>query len=287
MQFNVAAELYKAKNEIPDLRSRADMLCTEDMGSFVNNVSNYFTTKFSDVIKSFTTTENRLKSVKKRDLSEQAKTVLKLKKDIKYILDNIKMADVANKNVGSILGLKTDLLTLSDKLKDSTLELNKDLLKHVDTVDTLVSKVLADDEYRRSVKPIRTYVEIEKIENNMSKVIAELIDPNGTKDIVKISEVLPNLNSLQIINENLNEANSLLTYKNIKDLEKMINKLNSKVNDLYDLLVDEDIIISKNIISDLGYTVESLAELITTSVSIFYLVNQADSMLINIVKVIK
>jgi len=287
MQFNVAAELYKAKNEIPDLRSRADMLCTEDMGSFVNNVSNYFTTKFSDVIKSFTTTENRLKSVKKRDLSEQAKTVLKLKKDIKYILDNVKMADVANKNVGSILGLKTDLLTLSDKLKDSTLELNKDLLKHVDTVDTLVSKVLADDEYRRSVKPIRTYVEIEKIENNMSKVIAELIDPNGTKDIVKISEVLPNLNSLQIINENLNEANSLLTYKNIKDLEKMINKLNSKVNDLYDLLVDEDIIISKNIISDLGYTVESLAELITTSVSIFYLVNQADSMLINIVKVIK
>lgn len=287
MQFNVAAELYKAKNEIPDLRSRADMLCTEDMGSFVNNVSNYFTTKFSDVIKSFTTTENRLKSVKKRDLSEQAKTVLKLKKDIKYILDNVKMADVANKNVGSILGLKTDLLTLSDKLKDSTLELNKDLLKHVDTVDTLVSKVLADDEYRRSVKPIRTYVEIEKIENNMSKVIAELIDPNGTKDIVKISEVLPNLNSLQIINENLNEANSLLTYKNIKDLEKMINKLNSKVNDLYDLLVDEDIIISKNVISDLGYTVESLAELITTSVSIFYLVNQADSMLINIVKVIK
>jgi len=287
MQFNVAAELNKARAEIPDLRSRTDILCTEDLGSFVNKVSNYFTNKFQDITKAFTTSENRLKSVKKKDLSEQGKQVLKLRKDIKTIIETVKMADVAHKNVGAILGMKTDLLTMSKELRDATILLDAKLLKSVDTVDTLVSKVLADKEYRRSVKPTKTYNELDDLNDTLSKTISMLIDPNGTNDIVKIEKILPNLNSLKDINENLNEANSLLTYKNVKTLEDMISKLNSKVNDLYDVFVSDDIEISKKTITDLAYTVESLAELVTTSISVFYLVNQADSMLLNTVKVIK
>jgi hypothetical protein len=289
MNVNLYKELNTTLGAIPKLAERTEFLCTEDAGSFVNGISNYVTEKIKDISTSFSINASRLDKVDKKDLSEQAKELMDLKKDIAAIIKDVKFQNVDKRETPVTLGLKIDLLSLVNKIDPVIKTMSTDIIGTIDEVDTIVSNMLANADYRKRLKPGKKFSELYTTIGKMDSLMEDAIDPNGTIDRLSIGKVLPNLNSLNTIYDRLKEQNNLFTYKDIKTIKNGVSVLNEKVDSLYQLFSeDEDSLkVSKESITELAYALEALAEYVTKSITVFYLLNQANSIAVNAVKIIK
>ena len=290
MTENVLKEYALAIESLPNLKERVDMLesSNESMGAVFNSVSGFITSQFTAISSIFNSNSSRLENVNKKDLSEQAKDLMKTKKDISKIMSTVKMVDIHTIETPVPLGMQTDMLTASAILKASSERIAKSIFTYIDEVDTLVSKMLADGEYRKKLKPGKTFDSIQNDSYENLNDIRTVINENGVNDRMKIDDILPNLNSLDSIMNNLDKANKVLTYSKIKELKESLDKLSSKINDLYEYYVDnEDLEITKSSIKELAHGIENLADYTTSSITVFYLVNQLNSSFINMIKLIK
>lgn len=289
MNDNLGKELQIAMGSIPKLTERTEMLCTEDAGSFVSGISSYVTEKIKDISTSFSINSDRLGKVSKKDLSEQAKELSDLKKDIASILKDVKFQTVDMRETPVTLGLKVDLLTMVNKIDGVIKTISEDLDGSIDEIDTIVSNMLANADYRKRLKPGKKFDKMRTTVHQIDEVVEELIDPNGTKDRLAIGKVIPNLNSLNTIHERLRTQNNLFTFKDIKSIKDRVSVLNQKVDSLYTLFSEDEneLKVSKESITELAWALESLAEYVTKSITVFYLLNQANSMTVNAVKIIK
>ena len=289
MNDNLHKELNIALIAIPKLAERTAMLCTEDAGSFVSGISSYVTEKIKDISTSFSINSDRLGSVDKKDLSEQAKELVNLKKDIISILKDVKFQDIDMRETPITLGLKVDLLTMVNKIDGVIKVIATDLEESIDEIDTVVSNMLANADYRKRLKPGKKFTKLYTTIATMDSLIEDVIDPNGTKDRLAIGKVIPNLNSLNTVYERLRVQNNLFTYKDIKSIKNRVSVLNQKVDSLYQLFSEDEneLKVSKESITELAWALESLAEYVTKSITVFYLLNQANSMCVNVVKIIK
>lgn len=290
MTENVLKEYRLAIESLPNLKQRVDMLesSNENLGAVFNSVSGFITSQFTAIYNTFSNNSSRLEKVNKKDLSEQAKDLIKTKKDIAKIISSKEMATLHNIEVPVPLGMKVDMLTASSYLNTATTRISKKILVYIYEVDTLVSKMLADADYRKKLKPGKMFFEIRSDSNDNLDNIKAIIDENGVKDRMTLDNLLPNLNSLNSILANLNSANNTLTYSKVKKIAESINELSSKINDLYEYYIDnKDLGITKSSISELAYGVENLADYTTSSITVFYLVNQLNSSFVNMIKLIK
>lgn len=287
MKMNIAKEYVNSLEEIQYLSTRADILSNESISDIVSKISKYFANSFNGIINSFITSNNKLNSVSKRDLSVQAKDILDLTNDIKYIVKNVKMKDVASKEIGAILGLNMNLYDLSNELKIRSTNINSKLLVALDELDTIVSKLLVDNDYRIQRKPINVSVDIVTDHNYNDELIAKAINPSSVDDLIRVDKLLPNISSLPIIQDNLIKSNNEFTYKFIKNISSIISTLVKKMNMLYDRMDSEDIVVSKTMLKTLAYTVDDTAKYVTSSTHIFYLLQQTNTTLLNTVRGIK
>ena len=154
MNDNLHVELNIALKAIPKLAERTELMCSnESVGSFVSGISGYVTEKIKDISTSFSINSDRLGKVDKKDLSEQAKELTNLKKDIISILKDVKFQDVDNRETPVTLGLKVDLLTMVNKIDAVIKTIATDLEESIDEIDTVVSNMLANADYRKRLKP--------------------------------------------------------------------------------------------------------------------------------------
>lgn len=290
MTENVLKEYALAIESLPNLKERVDMLesSNESMGAVFNSVSGFITSKFTAISKIFTNNSSRLESIDKKDLSEQAKDLIKTKADISKIISNKKMVTLRNVEVPVPLGMNVDMLVASSYLKSASARISKSIFVYMDEVDTLVSKMLADPEYRKKLKPGKLFSEISADSSKNLYDISSVIDKEGIKDRMTLDNLLPNLNSLNPILTNLDNANKILTYGMIKKIKTSLDTLSAKIDELYVYYSEnEELNITKAAISELAYGIENLADYTTSSITVFYLVNQLNSSFVNMIKLIK
>lgn len=285
---NILIERDNVISTIPNLIFRAESLSTEGMGVYVNEVSEYFTNKIKDIANIFSTSKKRTEVVSKKELTEQAKDLIKLRGTVNDIIKNTEMKNVANVETPVILGMSVNMLVATELILSISKYSTSDILENLDDLDTLISNMLSSKDARSKSTPYTNYdSDIYKNNEHLENVIAKIINKNGTIDRKPVIEVTPNIKSIQTIYDNLRKMNTMFDYTTMSKIKEDVSKLSSKVELLEEVLSDKNIgNVSKSALNELAYNLEIMAHYVTNAITIFYIVNQLNDMFGSLCKVI-
>ena len=274
-EVNVNKELHEVLATIPNLGYRSDALATEDMGVYINKIGDFFTNKIPKITSLLGISSERLGKIDKKDISEQVKSLLKAQKDYQGIKDTVDYATVRNVETPVMLGQQITMIDIVTKLKPLIDDIKTHLLKDIDSIDTVVSKMIGDIQHRKSAKIKNKFNDIDQRDQVIITAINEIINPSGTKDRLPIKDVTSNISSLGDLLTGLQELNLQYTYKEILLVKAAIKKLYDKTETLYEILTDTDLdVVSKGSLNELSYGLEYMAQYITSSITVFYILNQ-------------
>ncbi len=272
---NVIKDNNDVIKSIPNLVERANMLSTEDFDTFVKNISSFFTNKIHSISEVFSTNSRRTSEISEKDLNVFVKELVNLKKDMEWVVNNVKYNEVSYIKIPVMLGSKTNLVETLHILKVLMDSINKNLDSSLEYTDTFVSKVLTDKNFRLSTRPIKQNKEKDELIETFYKSLNNLIDENGTTDNKKVSELLPNISSLELVYQDIINIAKGTSIKDIRSIENKLTKISEKTNELYNLLLEnKDTEISRVVINELAYDLETTAKLVTNVVSVIHVYNQ-------------
>lgn len=281
---NIKRELDTVLADIPNLTFRAGSLATEDFGMYVSKVSSFFTDKVKVVSEIFSKNESRLNLVDKKAMSVQLKDNLDMAKDAKTIVSKVKYDEIKNIETPVILGIKVNYIEVVNSMKPIIKLIDSKLISTLDQVDTNISKMISDNDYRKGFKNITT---IPKDSDAMLKFVGDIIDPNGTLDRLPIKLVIPNITSLTLLTDTLIELDKAYSYEKVMKVKELVKKLSSKADTLYEVLQDEDLDpISKSSIQKIAIELEESAKLVTNSISVFYVLKQLTGTTKGLIKIL-
>lgn len=270
---NIALTTEDILKDIPNMKERASMLSTEDFGAYVKSVSNFFTSKLGAISGIFNTNSKRTIGLDK----SYSAFVTELTKEKKYIPKIIKeksYSEVKFIKIPVMVGTKTDIPYTIAKLTEVSDIISNELITTLDELDTFVAKVLADSNFRTATRPFPPLKEKESV-TKLADVIESLIDPKSMVDNKTIGELIPNLNSLTDVHNDIVAIAKGSSLKDINALDKQIKLINSRVNELDEYLqLNREVNISKSVIVELGSRLETGAELVTNAVSVIHILNQ-------------
>ena len=278
---------YLAVNsEYPDIDAMYGMLSKEGFGEYVNGIAGYFKNSISNFVGIFGSVETKLDLRDKKEYNGHVKTLLGIKKTINNVIKNGKMEAVGKYESPVILGLKVDLLTLITSLETGFNKLDKSLETELDELDLYVSNFLSSEDFRRSTRPFKSKSKAYELTNELEKVLSSAIDENGTKDRMKISKLLPNINSLETIIGKMLDVAKHAKVDRMDNVKERIRDIKVKTLAILDTYASKDNEISKQRLGEFSNKLDSVAKLVTVSMSIIYLFNQTVDMTKTVVKII-
>jgi len=274
--MNLNKEMQEVLATVPNLGYRSEALATEDMGMYLEKIGGFFTRKIDDIKSAFGSNTERLDNVSKKDMTEHVKTILKLQKDFISIKEKVGFTKVLHVETPVMLGQKVSMLEIITNIKPLINDIDKNLLKDIDDVDTVVSKMIADVEHRKSIKITNKFKDIGKRDSEILSVMDSIIDKNGTKDRLPMKNVISNISSIETVLSELKELNGIFTYNKVIKVKESIKKLYEKTDTLHELLNESEDFgtTSKAAINELAYGLENIAKYITESITVFYVLNQ-------------
>lgn len=272
---NLYLENQKLQNAIPNLKSRSEMLSTEEWGVFVEKIASFFTSKIPEVAKSFFGNIERTNALSKDQYNSFVAELIDLDKPIEKIVDTARFSDVATINIPVMLGLRPNLLKNVEELSRGITIINNDLAYALDYCDKLIAKVLSDKNFRMSTKPLSGNDKIWEAKRKLEDVIGHIIDANGVKDSMKINDLLPNISSLVKIRETLLQTAKGSTLSELENINKNTKRIAEKTDALYDYLnKNDETTISRVVLNELSGVLEDTAGLVTSSVTLWHIMNQ-------------
>lgn len=274
---NISVLTKELIGEIPRLSNRANMISTEGaIGDFFKGIPSFFTSKIDAIRNVFGKNANRANEITAKDVSQYTKRLLGLKAIAKKLPEQVEASKVAKVKIPVPLGFNTNLLDASVLLDDLLEDASKTTLTFLNTLDTTVSRVLADKEYRESSRPVKgdnaqeAYKTVRKLNDGLGK----LIDGNKMKDVMVFGELIPSISSLETIVDNMIKNGQKTRLDDIKAIESVLKVLTEKVNTLAKYMAeDESKIYNKSVIINLADELQAGAELITLSVSVIHVYN--------------
>lgn len=283
---NLNAKMHQDIDTIPSVSEAVMALSHEGI---YENVATYIVNRIDSIKKYFIKSKDDMNNFNEKDMTVQAQDVQRLANDISKLDVYLDMRKLSQTEIPITLGLNTTLLDGSSSLLSVSDDIGKLAYKYFDNIDTIISKILADLDYRRKLTPIKEDATVNKLSDDIQKVIDKLIDPTGTYDRRSIDKLIPNVKSLETIQSNLITINKHVTYKLVESIKEKINNIATKVNRIYDILSNEenDAGISRSTLNELAWNLDNAANFATKVTTIFYLTNQFNSMLINTVKEVK
>lgn len=215
-------------------------------------------------------------------LANEKTNYIKLHNDLikKYNNDHSEIhkieADIL-KNTGNLdipvtLGLKLNVKDSSELIVHVIKLINSETHKIVDETNECIMKMIGDKDYRLSTKPIHFTNDTYKLTSDMYETLHKIIDPNGTKDRMKLINFIGNFDNFSKAADNFTykvDLNLITRYKGVVD------NLNKNINYLYNFIKDNpDTQISSSSLSSLAYRIQNVAELLTMVGTIFYMYSQ-------------
>ena len=265
---------------IPNLTLRVEMLSNEGIGDVFKKITNIFTSKTSEIANYFT---KKNKSLKEINLS--ARPLAKLSKDVNAITKKISFSTYKDYEVGSIMGLRTNLLDATNNIEIALNNANNNLLESLDTLDTTISKIISDKDYIKSLRA----APYPKLDNNLiSEIMDNIIDANSRNDQFKLGMLYPNVKSIYDTHSKLLAISRLVNQKDLEVVSETIEKIAYKVNTLKEQ-IDKGIITkaSKNVILGLADSLEINAKYITNVIAVYHILNIVNETHIKAVRILK
>lgn len=283
---NIALENIEIISQLPNIEERASMLATEDFGTYVKTVSNFFTSKLGAVSEIFSSNKKRTNVLDKSysdfivDMKKEGKYISKIIKDKSY-------SDVKYIKIPVMLGATKDLPTTIKQLEGVMGIISDDLIKSLDELDTFVAKVLADKDFRKATRPFPPLKERDELAR-LEDVIITLVDKNSMDDTKPLGDLLPNLSSLSDVHSGIIEIAKGSSLKDMKAVESQIKTIAARVKELEDYLkVNNDTEISKVVINELGSKLEVNAKMVTSALSVLHILNQTAMTIKHIIERLK
>lgn len=211
----------------------APTVSVEGIGDIVEGITNMLTKRFNYIISFFSSGSKKNFSAEvSENLSEYHKQ-LKLKEYLfENMIRNLPVETVLNTKVVKPLGLKVDYLVASKLLKEGLEVLDKELFPALDKLDTYVSSIVTDEAVRLSSRPLVADKSLRKINDVIGGILNKLVKPNGTDEIVAVRELLPAVNKVRDIYKNLEECSTINNLTNLTHIEKIIDSIRSKCEEL-------------------------------------------------------
>lgn len=212
-------------------------LATEDFATFIRKVGDFFKSKLNSIKEIFNITANEKQSV-----NAIAASVTNLNSEMK---DTFKLSDNVSKKGGTffssvesiivptIPGINIDFLTLTKELSSKTDIIINDIKPLLSEIDTYLSKLVNDDDFRTSLTPGTLEKKTQTISDLLNTALTKIIDTKKVDDKTELKNLIPNLSSIKDISNNL--QNSVIT-KDIK-LLSTIYDLNSSIANKMDNLI--------------------------------------------------
>lgn len=289
MELNVLKDHNKYMSTIPDLAEKATMVATvEDMGVFINSISNFFTNRIEAAVNTFKGMGERLEIVDKKEYSVYIKNILKMQKEINHIIKVADLSKISKIQTPVTLGLKVDLLKLTMILKEKFTLIEHNLESSINETERVISFFISDHDYRISNRANKYKVDIYNIIDELEIGLVEIIDEHSVIDRKPLEEVIPSISSLKIIVKNILDIGHMSDVKKLNSMKSSIKVIYEKIDTLLELIrSNENMMVSKPRLHELGGRIEDIAKFITLATTYITLLNQTTDMLKNAVKLIE
>lgn len=289
MELNVLKDHNKYMSTIPDLAEKATMVATvEDMGVFINSISNFFTNRIEAAVNTFKGMGERLEIVDKKEYSVYIKNILKMQKEINHIIKVADLSKISKIQTPVTLGLKVDLLKLTMILKEKFTLIEHNLESSINETERVISFFISDHDYRISNRANKYKVDIYNIIDELEIGLVEIIDEHSVIDRKPLEEVIPSISSLKIIVKNILDIGHMSDIKKLNSMKSSIKVIYEKIDTLLELIrSNENMMVSKPRLHELGGRIEDIAKFITLATTYITLLNQTTDMLKNAVKLIE
>jgi len=208
-------------------------------------------------------------------------------KDINHIVNNNTYSDLENKEIVGIAGLKNLPLAAEELVKLVDI-VNKTTYSSLVTIHDLLSRFIADKDYRKSfLAGVNSISNIKRnIADDIEGSLLKFIDLNMIQDTLKLKDVLPNLSSLIKVHENLISAADKTDIVQLRDIEVIITKIEEKVMIIAELAKD-DTEITKTSMSQVSEGLYTMGNLVKHHGIVYYVTAEVSKVLLNIVKKLK
>lgn len=243
-------------------------LVTEGFGSFLSKIGNFFKNKLNAIKEIFNVTSKEKQAL--GDLNARMKIVNSEVSVVSKSAYNVSTkGGEFFKAVGSILvptipGIKVDLLTLSTLLSSKTDVLINGVKPILSEIDTYISKINNDVDFRMSVAPNDLSKRVKNISDGLNKDLVKIIDTKQVDDKTQLKNLLPNLSSLKTITDNFKSSIIVKDMKLIGEIYDLNLAISTKIDTLIEMLnKGEKVNISKVRLDELCDILKFSSQLIT------------------------
>lgn len=231
-------EVYKLYQEAKDHMVNTDYLGNyvttnqEDFGSFVVKISEFFFKKMQSLGELFGISgRNNTKELSK--ISGKYTTELKAyDKDIEKIANKpgeVYLA-VSKVLIPYMPGIKPDYYTLVTTLKDKVLFVHTVAIPLLEEVETYVSKIVGDEDFRTSIANDKKLVDkVKEVNNTLDSYLTEIMDGKILDDHRELQDVIPNLTSLKTCHETLKDIIGARDLNNLTKFFDLSNSIGDKI----------------------------------------------------------
>lgn len=219
--------------------------------SFISNIFSNLSSKFKSFVNSFTS-KNLEFNVK--DFDDQTKQLYKDRAGLITKFNSIHIEELDKISVQIMSGLQVDLKTGTNILINTYS--SKNLLFYINIVneiDTIVCRLMSDDDFRIQIKEIKinNESELKNIDKNLFNVTNSLINPKSILDYAKLTEVIKQKEDMETVLNNLFKLSSIFKYDDIKKLNNITNDLGNNLDGLLEVIKNHDVQIPKEHITKL------------------------------------
>ena len=262
---NLKVACEELKKPLTELDAAYNLLATE--GIFTD-IKDFFIKRFKDVANLFSFKKDSsliVDNVILKELIKEKSKVMSIAKELNY-------SEVSVIKAPTVAGMSVTILKATELLLPITNILENKIILELNNLDTTMSKVLSDDEYCKSNKPIAK-VETD-YKDQLQDTLSNIITETTNVDVTTIGKLLPNLSCLDTIIENIIRLGNIVDLDKIEEMNKLIKLVYEKTIEVSNIFKNKDRVISKRVLDNLIEQTKVVAEACTLTAAHYNLINQ-------------
>jgi len=206
----------------------------------------------------------------------------------RILASETKFTEIYNRPVAKVIGLETPLIELVSIIYDFfSLSNHKETFKNIDELDSIVSRLLKSKEERLQ---FRRYSKLDKIEKTLVEEPKErlrgIINPANLEEFAEIGKQIGSTSQALECITMLKEIHKNFDDKDILKINKLVHKLNKKLNMLFDV-VESDPTMTKESVENIAQVIKIFANYLTGISMYFWYYTKTSEVIIKIGKFYK
>lgn len=261
-------------------------LTTESASSAISSIPAYFTSRLQAVSEFFAKGSADLKHYNDKEMSVYFRELNKNRVKLHTKAASIDYGVVSRRKTHIMPGMTGDVMLFADNLAAANAIVSGSLRGVLADTKIAIAKLASDKGYRRSSRPVvfdRTYSDDNA---RLTTLMAALITPKSTTDVVTVSTIAPSIPHIQ---EAIESVMSFSGVNNIAEFEKIredVKVIKDYSDALYEEFTKDSVNVRRERVVEVAEYLKASADFVTTAVNVLYLTNQTVGMLNNLVSVV-